>query len=632
MKLRKLMAGSLAATMVIGSGTTAFAADGATGTGTSFEHMDTEITSVTLPTDDAVNGTFNYYVDPERAVNSANKLADGTAVTANDDGVYFKVADGTAAEEGTDASVTGYSIGGVTSGLTVSVPDDTKSSTLKYMTISEDTMDADGWYDEADPADPVLVSGVTVSGEVTVTPVTGNTITVTPAVSGTSDAAVASYSIAGAASGLKVTIPADLAVTTLTYMTAAMDSVAADGWYAATANPDNPSLVSGVSVKKDAAPASGDTITITPATDGTPATGGTYASSSKAVAFSGMNSVDVDVSVSAAVTASTGEKDIALVEDEAALEAATTPALLMQLRVGPDPDAASGASEDDSTTESTADVKAITSSGATAKAMIAGKPDNFKADTENGKFVYKVRTDTDTDNGGTALDPWGSTTVQLIGKTNEAQIPDGANSMTAPTIDLTWTIGKHEVQTTPTYTDETGYGSWSDGTLSLAAAEDTNFSSETLAVEISADGETYDTLASDKYTVTGEYKVTTTWANIIAALDDETLTTAYIRITDGTTRYTIEVEAEPEPVPEATPASAVTGSGESDILIRLVSGVRADVAKITSVTVNGTAVDAADIAVSGSGNVWLKGVAPAAGTYEILINYDGTLYSTSYVK
>lgn len=630
MKLRKIMAGTLAATMVTGSGITAFAAGGATGSGTSFDHMDTEITSVTLPTDAEVATVFNYYVDPERAVNSAKKLADGTSVTPNDEGVYFKVADGAAAEEGTDASVTGYSIGGVTSGLAVTVPTDTKSATLKYLTIAQDTMDADGWYDETDPANPVLVSGVTVTGNVNAALATGDTITITPK-AGATDASVASYSIGGESTGFTVTgVPADTTLTSLTYMTVAADSVAADGWYEEETDASNPTLVSGISVTKAAAPASGDTINITPATDGTAATGGAYANSSKAVAFSGMNSVDVDVSVKASVTA--GQKDIALVEDEDALAAATAPALLMQLRVGPDPDAAVGASEDDGTTESTADIKAITSSedGTTAKATIAGRPNNFTADTDNGKFVYQVRTDTDTENGGTALEPWDSTTVQLVGKTNEAQIPDGAGSMTAPTIELTWTVGKHE--TAPNYTDEAGYSSWSDGTLSLAVAEDTNFSSGALTVDISADGETYDTFASDKYTITDEYKVTTTWANIIAALGDDTLTAAYIRVTDGTTRYTIGVGEEPEPEPVTTPVSATTGSGTSDILIRLISGVRAEAAKITSAKVNGTAVDAANIAVSGSGNVWLKNAAPTAGTYNILIDYDGTLYAGTYVK
>lgn len=140
-----------------------------------------------------------------------------------------------------------------------------------------------------------------------------------------------------------------------------------------------------------------------------------YSASSDAVSFEGKNSVDVDVSVKAEVIASTGGKDIALVADEAALAKATGPALLMKLKVG-------------------SDTKAITSSGTTATATIAGKPDNFElvVNSSHNGYEYKQKTD--------ATD-WASTTVQLVGKTNQKDVP--TDGITAPQIKLTWTPSKH---------------------------------------------------------------------------------------------------------------------------------------------------------------------------------------------
>ena len=173
MNLRKLMAGTLAMTMVVGSSITVLAEDAnsATGSGTSFDHVNKEVTSVTLPTTTDVANVFNYYVDPERAINDAQTLPNGTTtVTPNDDGVYFAV----------------------------------------------------------------------------------------------------------------------------------------------------------------------------PSADGSSTT---YSSSSKAVTFTGKNSVDVDVTVAATVTAGDADKDITLVADETALAAATTPALLMKLNVGSDSQAITASGE-----------------------------------------------------------------------------------------------------------------------------------------------------------------------------------------------------------------------------------------------------------------------------------------------
>lgn len=93
MKLKKVMAVTLAAALVTGNAATVFAADdtgSAVGEGTSLDHVNKEITSVTLPGDSAVADVFNYVVDPEQLIKDSGKLADDTAVTGNEDGVYFK--------------------------------------------------------------------------------------------------------------------------------------------------------------------------------------------------------------------------------------------------------------------------------------------------------------------------------------------------------------------------------------------------------------------------------------------------------------------------------------------------------------------------------------------------------------
>ena len=92
MNLRKLMVGTLAVTMVLGSSMTVFAEEqtgNATGTGTSVGHLDKEVLTVTLPT--GTDNTFDYYVDPERVIDLAGHLTDNTAVTKNADGVWEKV-------------------------------------------------------------------------------------------------------------------------------------------------------------------------------------------------------------------------------------------------------------------------------------------------------------------------------------------------------------------------------------------------------------------------------------------------------------------------------------------------------------------------------------------------------------
>lgn len=145
--------------------------------------------------------------------------------------------------------------------------------------------------------------------------------------------------------------------------------------------------------------------------DGTTVAG--YSSSSDAVEFEGKNSVAVDVSVAAEIEATAGDTDIALAADDAALTAAETPTLLLKLTVG-------------------TDTKVITSEGATAKASIAGKPNNFGVKVIDNVYKYVVK--------DTPTEAWDKTTVQLSGKTNQMDVPA---DMTAPKVKLTWTVEKH---------------------------------------------------------------------------------------------------------------------------------------------------------------------------------------------
>ena len=100
MNLKKIVAFTVAATMVLGSSVTAFANDitantttasEATGTGTS-AYVDTNVMKVTLPT---LSGAFDYKVDPEGIVSQIKKY-DAAEVTSVTDttGVIFKNKDG----------------------------------------------------------------------------------------------------------------------------------------------------------------------------------------------------------------------------------------------------------------------------------------------------------------------------------------------------------------------------------------------------------------------------------------------------------------------------------------------------------------------------------------------------------
>ncbi len=93
-KIKKLLAGMLAATMVLGMGTTVFAQTGnatgsgnGTGTGSFEGHVDKEVVAVTLPTAEAA--TFNYKMDPEGLIAATNQSKYPNASFEAGKNVYF---------------------------------------------------------------------------------------------------------------------------------------------------------------------------------------------------------------------------------------------------------------------------------------------------------------------------------------------------------------------------------------------------------------------------------------------------------------------------------------------------------------------------------------------------------------
>lgn len=93
-KFKKVLAGMLTTTMVLGMGTTAFAQTGdatgsGSGTGTgSFEgHVDKEVVAVTLPTADAT--TFSYKMDPEGLIAATDQAKYSDASFEEGKNVYF---------------------------------------------------------------------------------------------------------------------------------------------------------------------------------------------------------------------------------------------------------------------------------------------------------------------------------------------------------------------------------------------------------------------------------------------------------------------------------------------------------------------------------------------------------------
>ena len=158
---------------------------------------------------------------------------------------------------------------------------------------------------------------------------------------------------------------------------------------------------------------------------------------------------------------------------------------------------------------------------------MAGVPDNFEAgyDATNG-YGYTKKDEAD-------LADWNECSFKMTGALNKNAT--WGDDLTFPAIKVTWSYAEHE-----DYTEETAHGNWSGGSLWISKDSSAGFSSNNLTVEVSDGGSTYTTLASDKYSVSDTNWVSTTWADLTAALGGEPSGNIFIRVTDGSTRYTFE--------------------------------------------------------------------------------------------
>lgn len=119
MKMKKLVAITLTAAMVLGSSIMVYADDtvtgtttGITGTGSSTGHVETEVVNVVWPTVNADATTFNFVMDAERLLKTTGKYKGGdvTLPTTGDTGVYFATTtSGTYANTSTELEVTNKS-------------------------------------------------------------------------------------------------------------------------------------------------------------------------------------------------------------------------------------------------------------------------------------------------------------------------------------------------------------------------------------------------------------------------------------------------------------------------------------------------------------------------------------------
>ena len=153
MNVKRFLAVVMASTMVLGSTVTAFADDpdpntgSATGTGVNTGHLETDgVFTAVLPT--SVGTKFDFTIDPEDILSSADKFTDGTALGddfGNDDLVYFKNTgdSGTSYSSTSDAVKVGaknYVDVDIT--VNATIEDAASGKTIIPMVGSEDDLDA----------------------------------------------------------------------------------------------------------------------------------------------------------------------------------------------------------------------------------------------------------------------------------------------------------------------------------------------------------------------------------------------------------------------------------------------------------------------------------------------------------
>ncbi|SHI69693.1 hypothetical protein [Pseudobutyrivibrio xylanivorans] len=156
-----------------------------------------------------------------------------------------------------------------------------------------------------------------------------------------------------------------------------------------------------------------------------------YANKSKDLTVTNKSSFDIDLTVTAEAEASTGGKDIPLVE-KTAIGTATAAALNLGLIIDTGVEA----------TTSTTDI--LSDAPVTKKITLAGNADNYFITVESGEYVYRARTYDEykaLDENGSKTeddyeDTWKSMTFAVEGSaTSGKAIADGT---TAPTLKVTW--------------------------------------------------------------------------------------------------------------------------------------------------------------------------------------------------
>ena len=139
--------------------------------------------------------------------------------------------------------------------------------------------------------------------------------------------------------------------------------------------------------------------------------GKTYANTSKPITVTNKSSHSVEISATASVSATSGT---AVTLSDSATISGTTPKLYLGLKVG-------------------SDTQAVTTSGATAKTIVAGVVNNFEVKSnEDGSFSYGLKTAVDEDS-------WKTTTISMEGAVNQVE---NVGNVVAPTIAITWTYAE----------------------------------------------------------------------------------------------------------------------------------------------------------------------------------------------
>lgn len=214
-----------------------------------------------------------------------------------------------------------------------------------------------------------------------------------------------------------------------------------------------------------------------------------YASSSQKVPVGAKNYVDVDVSVEATVAdAASGKTLIPMVSTAEELSEASSPALLLQLKVGDE-------------------TGVITADGGSVTKKIAGQTANFGTKRQDDGSYKLVENEGVTWQNNTA-------DVQLVGKVKGGTVDA---DVVAPTVTLTWTVAKH----VDAYVSASTVSAGSDAAITLALPQGVTMTGVTIT---KSDNSTVAAKSGTHYTLNGTTltikSVSSAWKNVIVAFDD----------------------------------------------------------------------------------------------------------------